>query len=182
MNSSRLLALLLCCLALGACGLPLDAEQETDNLGSETPEEVVTSFFDSLNQALRDPQLTDLEVRRIWAGRLASYFAPSERTDQRYVLGRMLANYAADLETLESDQVLTLEVSYSGAQVVEQEDDFARVRLLDANLRFRQLQISEGGYRQVLRDQQRPLYEVLGQESRTFPVVEVNGRWFLTER
>jgi hypothetical protein len=164
-----------------ACALP--ADEESSDLSGDTPEDVATNFFASLNEALQDPQLTEEQTRRAWAERLANYFAPTERAEQRQALGEMLAYFAADVEQLDNNQQMTLEVDFSGVQVIEPDslNEHVKVRLTDATIRYRLIQLGENGSRRILRDQQRPLYEVLGQEEETFPVIQVNGRWFITE-
>lgn len=167
---------------LAACAAVPSIEQDASSLGGTTPEEAAAGFFQSFNEALQDPALTELETRRIWAERLASYFAPSERVDQRYVLQQMLANFAAGMEQLEADQRMTLEVSYSALQVMDESSQRATVRLVDGTLRFRRVRVTEDDRRIVLLDQQRPLAQTLGLQQGTLPLVQVNGRWFLTER
>lgn len=177
--------LLLCCLCwllLTSCGLPLEVEQDESSFGGATPEEATEAFFGNLNEALKDPTLTQIETRRMWAERMASYFAPSERVDQRGVLQRMLANFAEGFEQLPPDQLVTLEVDYTLIQVVDQNDEEAMVRLIDGVVRFRRMQVLENGYRQILVDQQRPLNQTLGLRQGVLPLIQVNGRWFLTER
>lgn len=170
------------CLLLTACAAPLEAEPERGSVGGESPLAVAVAFVGGLNEALQDPQLRELEVRRAWAERLASYFAPSERVDQRYVLGRMLARFAAGLAGHEANQILTLEITYSDIQVIEENSEHAQVRLLDGTMRYRRVRVEENGYRTVLRDEQHVLADVLGLQDGVLPVVQVNGRWFLTER
>jgi hypothetical protein len=51
--------------------------------GSFSPETVAKSFFEDLRKALADPKLSDDEQRGAWVERLAGYFAPNERDDQR---------------------------------------------------------------------------------------------------
>jgi hypothetical protein len=168
------------CLLAGCAAVP-GIEQEASSLGGTTPEEATADFVQRFNEALQDPALTELETRRIWAERLASYFAPSERVDQRYVLQRMLASFAAGMGQLEADQHMTLEISYSALQVMDESRQRATVRLVDGTLRFRRVRVTEDERRIVLLDQQRPLAQTLGLQQGTVPLVQVNGRWFLTE-
>lgn len=179
---TRTAFLLWLCFFVAACGVPLEAEQEGVGVGGESPRAVASTFFTVLNEALRDPQLKELETRRIWAERLASYFAPSERIDQRYVLDRMLASFGAGLEELEANHILTLEITYSDIVVTEDDAEHASVRLVDGTLRYRRVRVEQNGYRSVLRDEQQSLSHVLGLQEESFPVVQVNGRWFMTEQ
>jgi hypothetical protein len=170
-------------LALAGCSLPADVEGNERAIGGETPEAVTRAFFDSLNTALQDPEITEQETRQVWAERLATYFAPSERIDQRDVLWQMLADFAARLEQLDEHLEVTLEVTYEGMYVADQSDDSAVVRLVGGTLHFRRVWVAENGYRSIVTDQRHDLNEVLGQpEQHGFAVLRVNGRWFLTER
>jgi hypothetical protein len=177
------IVVLLAVLLLTACGVPAEAEQEVAIMGGATPEEVVTDFFVNFNAALQDPEIDRQETRRMWAERLSSYFAPSERVDQRVTLQFMLANYAERVALLGDDQEATLEVSYEGVLVRSEDETRANVRLLDGFLRYRQVHVAENGYRSVVYDDERPLNDVLGkQQNDGFPVLQVGDRWFLTER
>jgi hypothetical protein len=185
----KLFATLLCCIAclsplmLAGCSLPEDVEGNERAIGGETPEAVIRSFFDSLNTALQDPEITEQETRQVWAERLATYFAPSERIDQRDILWQMLADFATRLERVDEHMEITLEVTYEGMYIAEQSDDSAMVRLVGGTLHFRRVWVAENGYRSIVTDQRHSLNEVLGQsEQGGFAVLRVNGRWFLTER
>ncbi len=170
-------------LLLTACGVPVEVEQDEQQLGGTTPEDVAEAFVADLNAALSDPELDQIETRRRWAGRLASAFAPVERVDQRYVLQQMLADYVNQRTDLASDLELSLEISYEGIQVVNRQSDYPMVRLIGGAIRLREVRVAENGYRSIVSDQQYPLTDLLGQGAQNgFPVVRVSGRWFLTER
>ncbi len=181
---TRLLVLLpVCIVLLAACGVPMEIETNPASIGGANPEETVVEFFTHFNEALRDPELSEETTRRAYAERLASYFTPSERVDQRYVLGQMLAEYAARLEEIDQQQEITLEVTYEGVRVRLQDEDEATVHLLDGALHFRRVYVAENGYRSVLRDDQFAINEAVGLgENNGFPVLRVGERWFLTER
>lgn len=167
---------------LAGCGEPLEIETGIIGAGGSRPELVAAGFFDDLNEALQDPNITKPETRRTWAERLASYFAPSERVDQRKVIEKTLGTFAFEAGQLAEDQRLIVEVVYTNVELVEQIDNLARVRLTDGRLRLQRLRVSEDDQEQILFEQERPLAEVIGQEDNIFPVLRVNGRWFITER
>lgn len=155
---------------------------EIIGVGGSSPEAVTESFFEDFNLALSDPDLDKDETRRSWSERLASYFAPAERIDQRIALGQMLAKFDASQHQLEEGQHLVFEVSFTAVEVVERADDQARVRLIDGKLHVRRVLEHDDGNLEILREQERPLMETIGQTSGTIPVLRVNGLWFLTER
>jgi hypothetical protein len=170
-------------LLLTACGVPVEVEQDEQQLGGATPEAVTAVFVADLNAALSDPELDQIATRRRWAGRLASAFAPVERVDQRYVLQQMLADYVNQRADLADDLELSLEITYEAVQVSNSQSDYPVVRLIGGAIRLREVRVAENGYRSIVSDQQYPLTELLGQGAHDgFPVVRVSGRWFLTER
>jgi hypothetical protein len=178
--------LALCWLVLlAACAPAADLEREEARIGGETPEAVVVAFVENLNQALEDPQLSEEEPQRAWAERLASYFAPSERVDQRNALWDMLAIFAIQRDQMTENQELTLEVLYEDVQVTPEGDqgNRASVRLIGGTMHYRRVFVAENGYRSVISDRRLSFNEVLGMdEDAGLPVLQVNERWFLTER
>lgn len=180
---SQLFTLLVLLLVLMGCSDVVEPTGPAEVAGSESPEAAVQGFFLQTNAALRDPALSQPGVRRSWSARLASFFAPSERIEQRQVLGQMLADFATGLETLAPNEEITIEIGYDNVQVVQQDATHASVRLQDATFTYRVVEVAESGFRNVLYSQQRPLHEVLGvEESSGFQVLQVNGRWFITDR
>ncbi len=167
---------------LSACTEAVDTEQDSLSIGGSHPEAITASFFEDLNQALQDDQISETETQRIWAERLASYFAPSERADQRIVMYRTLQNFAYNLTLLEDGQHLTVEISYSDIELVRQNEDRAEVRLINGEIHLEKIRMTPDDRSETLVDQTRPLAEVLGQTDNIFPVLQVNGRWFMTER
>src|SRR5262245_44050310 len=82
---------LLALFALTACGFGIVPNQGTPSGGGgSTPEQVAQYFFEDLGQALKDPQLSNEDRRDQWVERLANYFAPNERDDQRIALSSAL--------------------------------------------------------------------------------------------
>lgn len=175
--SARLLAALLACaLILTGCAAE-PAEEELVGAGGPTPEGVVESFLGVLNQALADPELATPEVRRTWAERLARYFAPSERADQRAAMSAMLAGYVDSAQRPAFGSKVQLEVVYSGVEIISSSDESALVRVVDGTINLRWLD-DKGD---VLRERTGNLTELIGQESGGLPVLRVGTSWFMTE-
>lgn len=167
--------------ALSACGAEVAADQSDAGIGGNLPETVAASFFEDFNSALNDPDLSQGKTQRAWAERLANYFAPVERAGKRRALGRMLASFAYNQRQLGEGQRIVFEITYTNIEVVDRSDDRATVRLLDGKLRLQRVRERDNGDREVLRQQETSLTETLGQTSGVFPVLRVNGRWFMTE-
>ncbi|MFV9504634.1 MAG: hypothetical protein AB4911_08715 [Oscillochloridaceae bacterium umkhey_bin13] len=172
----RLLWLLVLSFALSACAAEPSA-QDLVGAGGSTPNDVVENFLEDLNQALRDPSLADQGARRAWAERLASHFAPSERSDQRLVMGEMLAGFAASAVNPAVGSRATLELSFSGTEVIRQGEGRALVRVVDGLLTLNFLD-AEG---MILRTRTAGLTDVIGQTSGGLPTIQVGRGWFLTE-
>lgn len=164
------------------CNTPADTETDIVGVGGSRPEIVAASFFDDFNAALQDPNITEPETRRAWAERLANYFAPSERAAQREVIGQNLATFAYGLTQLDERQRLVLAVDYTNVELIEQVENRANIRLINGKMHLQRIQTTEEGLERVVFDQERSLAEVIGQASDVFPVLRVNGRWFMTER
>lgn len=172
----RLLGALALALLLAGCAAA-PAEQELAGAGSPTPQGAVESFLAVLNEALADPRLGQAEARRAWSERLASYFAPSERADQRAAMGEMLAAFADSASRPAFGSRVQLEVTYSGIEIISRSGDEALVRVVDGVFALRWL--DDGG--EVLRERSGGLTEVIGQASGGLPVLRVGGSWFMTE-
>lgn len=187
----------LCCLALAGCSQSeagtIDPQQDTLDVGSQTPEETVASFFAEFNAALSEPSMQEPDVRRAFAERLAGYFAPVERIDQRAVFLHMLSQFAESQQTLEQNEQWVIQITFAQIEVERQDETHARVRLVDAFVQLRRIRHQEN-YEEVLFEQQKSLAEVLPRASNlltqteqvagenwAFNVLQVNGRWFLTE-
>ncbi len=153
-------------------------------MGGATPAEVVTDFWAQMNNALASPDLSDPARRRATADRLAAYFAPAERLQQREVLGVMLAQFADSRAILPPDVELIVAVDSGEATVEMRGSSTALVRLPDSELTYRRVRVSEGGFRTILYEENYPLSELLRSDvantDGAFPVVRVNDRWFLS--
>ncbi len=166
--------LLVILLVLPACGAEL-SEEDLVGRGGPTPQAAVESFLATLNEALQ-ADLADETARRGWAERLASYFAPSERADQRIVFSRMLATYVQSAARPVYGSTATVQITYTGAEVIERQGDRAVVRVVDGQVTLQWLD-REG---QVVRERTSALAVLMGRTD-GFPVVRVGGTWFITE-
>jgi hypothetical protein len=172
----RLALLLALLLALAGCG-PAPAAEELAGAGSPTPQGVVESFLAELNSALADPGLGRPEIRRSWSERLASYFAPSERADQRVALGQMLARFADSAARPAVGASVRLEITYSTTDIISRRGDEALVRVVDGTVTLRWL--DDDG--ELLRERSGGLAELVGETRGGLPVLRVGGSWFMTE-
>lgn len=167
--------LLLALLLAGCAAAP--AEEELAGAGGPTPQGVVESFLTDLNAALADPNLADATARRTWAERLASFFAPSERADQRAAMNAMLAGFADSAARPAYGTRVQLEVSYSRTQLLESSGDEALVGVIDGLVTLRWL--DDAG--EVVRERSGSLTDLIGQSSGGLPVLRVGPSWFMTE-
>ncbi len=167
-------ALLAVLLLLPACGAGL-SEEDLVGRGGPTPQAVVESFLTTLNEALQ-ANLTDETARRGWAERLASYFAPSERADQRLVFSRMLATHAQSAARPVYGTMVMVQITFTGTEVIERKDDRAVVRVVDGQVTLQWLD----GEGQVVRERTSALATLMG-GTEGLPVLRVGGSWFITE-
>jgi hypothetical protein len=161
---------------LGGCGASV-SEADLAGAGGGSPRQVVESFLEDLNMALGDAELATPEVRRAWAERLSSHFAPSERADQRVALSAMLARFADGAASPAVGASATLEVSFSGTELIEQREGRALVRVVDGLLTLRFY--DEDG--ELLRERTGGLIELIGENRGGLPTLQVGGSWFMTE-
>ncbi|GIW01984.1 MAG: hypothetical protein KatS3mg058_3387 [Roseiflexus sp.] len=165
---------------LAACTAAPTAD-EADVGGGFSPEAVTESFFEDLQRALRDPNLHQEEVRSFWAERLAGYFAPVERDAQRIALRRALASFASGLRQLADDETAIFELR--GLQSVEKvadDGERALVRLPSAMIAMTLVRTTDRGSF-VFYEQSIELSQVIGRSDGTVPLVNIDGRWYLTE-
>jgi hypothetical protein len=168
-------------LLLAACaGTPSPSAAETPvGGGSISPEAVAQSFFDDLGDALRDPKLSDDEQRGAWVDRLAGYFAPNERDDQRIALRAALDSFAAGQGKLEQNEDLTLELKIDRLEQVEQTTDRAMIRPVNGEIHVLITRTTSEGV-QNLYEQSVPLEKIIGNDGMV-PVLRIGRSWFLTE-
>jgi len=160
---------------LTGCGAA--ALEEDVGLGGVTPEAVVESFLEDLNTALADPELNVAVARQVWANRLASYFAPGERADQRLAMRELLDGFAGANTRPARGQRAEVVITYDRAGVVRSDDLTALVEVVNAVITVRWRDANG----EVLLERSSGLLELIGREASGLPVIRVEGRWYLTE-
>jgi hypothetical protein len=175
-------------LALAACGVAPDDANRQDEPGGGSrygPESVAEHFFKDLHDALKDPALADDTARGKWAEKLAEYFAPNERDDQRAALNTSLSSLVDGMGRLNANQTLTLDVRVTGVQKVSDDGDRALVRpvngtanasiyLLIAHTNDRGVVIPEF-------EQEIGFDKIIGRSDGAIPTIRIGDRWYLTE-
>jgi hypothetical protein len=169
-------------LALAGCSLgQAEApQQDIQSGGGISPERVAEDFFDDLGNALKDPQLANDDKRSQWAERLAGYFAPSERDDQRIALRSSLDSFVAGLGELDPNEDLTLELRMEGIAKVDESGDRATVRPINGSIYILITRTANGGVSTLYEDTV-ALDKVIGGQDGAVPVVRIGRSWFLTE-
>ncbi len=165
-------------LVLVGCAAPDSSIDGNTGVGRSSPEAAVDGFLEDLNNALKSPNLSDPAVQRSWAERLAGYFAPGERIDQRAAFIGMLGGFADSAQHPVIGSSVKLAITYSRVELLSHDGDLAVVRVVDGAFDLRWLD-AQG---EVLRERTGSLIELLGQKSGGLPVLRVDGLWFLTER
>ncbi len=160
---------------LGGCGAA--ALDENVGLGGVTPEAVVESFLEDMNAALADPALNEAATRQMWANRLASYFAPGERADQRQAMREMLDGFASANTRPARGSRAEVTISYDRTRVLRADDRTALVEIVNAVMTVR-WRDNEGN---LLLERNGALLRLIGREESGLPVIRVDGRWYLTE-
>ena len=147
--------------------------------GSFSPEAVAQSFFDDLGEALGDPKLADDQQRGAWVERLAGYFAPNERDDQRIALRAALDSFTAGTGKLDQNENLTLELKIERLEQVEQTGDRAMIRPVNGEIHVLITRTTSAGI-QNLYEQTVPLEKIIGNNG-SVPVLRIGRSWYLTE-
>jgi hypothetical protein len=147
--------------------------------GSFSPEAVAQSFFDDLRDALRDPKLADDQQRGAWVERLAGYFAPNERDDQRIALRAALDSFTTGKSKLEPNEDLKLELKVERLEQVEQTDDRAMIRPVNGAIYVLITRTTSAGI-QNLYEETVPLEKIIGNNG-SVPVLRIGRSWYLTE-
>ncbi len=160
---------------LGGCGAV--ALDENVGLGGVTPEAVVESFLEDINAALADPALNEAATRQMWANRLASYFAPGERVDQRQAMREMLDGFANANTRPARGSRAEVTISYDRTRSLRADDRTALVEIANAVITVR-WRDNEGN---LLLERNGALLRLIGREESGLPVIRVDGRWYLTE-
>jgi hypothetical protein len=147
--------------------------------GSFSPETVAQSFFDDLGSALQDPKLNDDQQRGAWVERLAGYFAPNERDDQRIALRAALDSFATGQGKLEPNEDIKLELKIDRLEQVEQTGDRATIRPVNGAIHVLITRTTSAGL-QNLYEETVPLEKIIGNDG-SVPVVRIGRSWYLTE-
>jgi hypothetical protein len=173
--------LILLALLLAGCASTLDqgSEQAPPSGGSISPEAVAQSFFDDLDKALEDPKLADDQQRGAWVERLAGYFAPNERDDQRIALRTALDSFSTGLGKLEPNEDLKLDLKIERLEQVNQTGDRATIRPINGAIYVLITRTTNAGV-QNLYEETVPLEKILGNDG-SVPVLRIGRSWYLTE-
>jgi len=147
--------------------------------GSFSPEAVAQSFFEDLGTALQDPKLADDQQRGEWVERLAGYFAPNERDDQRIALRAALDSFTNGRDQLEPNEDLTLDLKIERLEQVEQTEDRAMIRPVNGEIHVLITRTTSAGI-QNLYEQTVPLEKIIGNNG-SVPVIRIGRSWYLTE-
>jgi hypothetical protein len=175
-------------LALAACGAaPGEQTPQADAAGGSRfgPESVAENFFKDLRDALKDPALADDAGRSKWAEKLANYFAPNERDEQRVAMNAALSSFADGLKQLEAEQTLTLDLRFTNVEKISDDGERALVRpvngagnasiyLLIAHVNDRGLVVPEF-------EQEIGFEKITGRSDGAVPTIKIGDRWYLTE-
>jgi len=166
---------------LSACaGTPNPNVAETPaGGGSFSPEAVAQSFFEDLGTALQDPKLADDQQRGDWVERLAGYFAPNERDDQRIALRAALDSFITGLDKLEPNEDLTLELKIERLEQIEQTGNRATIRPINGAIYVLITRTTSAGV-QNLYEETVPLERIIGNNG-AVPVLRIGRSWYLTE-
>jgi hypothetical protein len=177
----RILLLLTIVLALVGCATTpgQSIEQLPAGGGSISPEAVAQSFFDDLNSALDDEKLADDQQRGAWVERLAGYFAPNERDDQRIALRTALDSFTSGLGKLAPNEHLILDLKIDRLEQVEQTEDRAMIRPVNGAI-YVLITRTTNASTQNLYEETVPLEKLIGNNG-LVPVLRIGRSWYLTE-
>lgn len=166
---------------IAACSFATSPTQQATDGGGSSPELVAQYFFEDLRQALKDPQLKNESRRDQWVERLANYFAPNERDDQRVALSSALDNFVSGLGKLDQDETLLLEVRFDKVEKVSDDGSRAMVRPTNGSIYILITRTTASGDKLTLYEDDVPLTKIIGDTSGAVPVVRIGRNWFLTE-
>ena len=166
---------------LSACGMTPGQSivQGTQGGGSFSPVAVAQSFFEDLGNALRDPKLAEEQQRGAWVERLAGYFAPNERDDQRIALRAALDSFTAGRAKLEPNESLTLDLKIERLEQISQTEDRAMIRPVNGVIYVLITRSTSTGI-QNLYEETVPLERIIGNNG-SVPVLRIGRSWYLTE-
>jgi hypothetical protein len=159
---------------------PIVVSDESLNGGGTSPEVTVENFLSDLNKALKDPAINRTDVRDQWADTLSNYFVPVERGTQRIAIRSSLDNLAAGVAQLNADETVSFDIQFEPARRIKAENDTVVVEVPNAMIAMVINRNSNRGNVSIW-SQNESLGYLIGNNSNTFPVVQVGVRWFLTE-
>ena len=167
--------------ALAGCGFSASPAQEATDGGGSSPELVAQYFFEDLRQALKDPQLATESRRDQWVERLANYFAPNEREDQRVAISSALENFVSGRGRLAENESLTLDVRFDKVEKVSDDGNRAMVRPTNGSIYILITRTADNGDKFTLYEDDVPLTKIIGDSNGAVPVIRIGRSWFLTE-
>jgi hypothetical protein len=180
--------ILVVALALAGCSVASDtpAQQDDPAGGSRFGSQVLAeNFFKDLRDALHDPALGDETARGKWAQKLANYFAPNERDDQRVALDTALAGLADGQASLDAGQTLTLDLRFTSVQKVSDDGERALIRPVNggANASIYMLiaRTNDRGVIVTEFEQEIGFEKIIGRADGAIPTIRIGDRWYLTE-
>jgi hypothetical protein len=175
-------------LALAACGAVFgDTATPVDSAGGSRfgPESVAENFFNDLRDALKDPALADDAARSRWAEKLANYFAPNERDDQRAAMNASLSSFTDGLKQLDGTQTLTLDLRFTNVEMVSDDGERALVRPVNgtgnASIYLLIGQTNDRGVIIPEFEQEIGFEKITGRPDGAIPTIKIGDRWYLTE-
>lgn len=171
-----LLALAGCSFAPGQAAAPSGAVGGSD-IG---PDRVAENFFDDLASALKDSQIGDDDKRGAWVDRLANYFAPSERDDQRIALRSALDNLVAGRGKLAPNETMSIDLRFDRIEKISQSDDRATVRPVNGSIYILITRTTDAGVATLYEDTV-TLDKIIGSQDGSVPVIRIGRAWYLTE-
>lgn len=180
-----LLTLLFCSVVMSACTdttttQPIVVNDQSLSGGGTSPEITVENFLSDLNKALKDPTINRTDVRDQWADTLSNYFVPVERGTQRIAIRSSLDNLAAGIAQLNADETVSFDIQFEPARRIKNDNDMVIVEVPNAMIAMVINRNSNRGNVSIW-SQNESLGYLIGNNSNTFPVVQVGVRWFLTE-
>jgi len=168
------------CFLVGCTATPGQIDDQAPaSGGSISPEAVAQSFFDDLGKALHDSKLADDQQRGVWVERLAGYFAPNERDDQRIALRTALDSFSTGRGKLEPNEDITLDLKIERLEQVYQTGDRAMIRPINGAIYVLITRTTSAGT-QNLYEETVPIEKIIG-NSGSIPVLRIGRSWYLTE-
>ncbi|HEX5691386.1 MAG TPA: hypothetical protein VFX76_15330 [Roseiflexaceae bacterium] len=186
----RAICVLICVLSIfGACSAASEqpAQEVDDPAGGSRfgPQVLAENFLKDLRDALHDSKLGDDTTRSRWAEKLANYFAPNERDDQRVALNASLASFAEGQTKLDVGQTLSLDLRFTSVQKIADDGERALVRPVNggnnASIYLLIARTNDRGAIVPEFEQEIGFDKIFGRDDGAIPAVRIGDRWYLTE-